>query len=86
VYNYLNQKPNLFTEDGQIMFLKIRDNAKRLLDESGAFRLSNVIRNCGRGDSWDMLACVDRLVELKEIREVEQSSPVAGQHRIFTCA
>jgi hypothetical protein len=31
-----------------------------------------------------MLACVDRLVELGEIREVTQPNTVAGQDRIFT--
>jgi len=35
------------------------------------------------GDSWTMLACIDRLVELGELWEVV-SQPVAGQHRIFT--
>ena len=38
--------------------------------------------NCVGSDSWMMLACVDRLVELKEIREVTGNN-VAGQHRVF---
>jgi len=81
-YAYEQQKHKIFTEEGQVMFVKIRDNVKRLLAEAGAVRMGNAISKCGGGDSWDMLACVDRLVELNEIREIEQKNP-AGQHRIF---
>ena len=34
------------------------------------------------GDSWTMLACLDRMVELGEIREIRQGH-VVGQCRIF---
>lgn len=34
------------------------------------------------GDSWEMMARVDRLVELGEIREITGSN-VAGQDRVF---
>ena len=81
-YNYKEQKKNIFTEEGQKMFLKIRDNAHQLLESSGAFMMGHVIRNVGGGSSWDMLACVDRLVELGEIRELTDNS-VAGQYRTF---
>jgi hypothetical protein len=37
----------------------------------------------GIGDSWQRIACVDRLVELGEIREITNPNEVAGQHRIF---
>ena len=32
------------------------------------------------GDSWSMMACVDRMVELGELREIT-SNDVVGQHR-----
>jgi hypothetical protein len=82
MYNYENQKKNIFTEDGQIMFLQIRDRVQKLLKEAGAFMLENAI-NKQSGDSWNMLACIDRLVELKEIKEVTKENEVAGQHRVF---
>ena len=41
-----------------------RDNVHNLLAKSGAVTMGCAIRGCGGGDSWDMLACVDRLVEL----------------------
>jgi hypothetical protein len=82
MYNYQEQKKNIFTEQEQVLFLKIRDNVHNLLAKSGAVTMGCAIRGCGGGDSWDMLACVDRLVELGEIREIPQNN-VAGQNRIF---
>lgn len=82
-YDYAVERPALFTEGGQVMFLKIRDRAGRLIGEAGAARMQEIIHEC-TGDSWAMLACVDRLVELGEIFEVTAGQKVAGQHRIFT--
>lgn len=77
-YNYETEKSKLFTDEGQRHFLKIRDNAKELLTQAGAFKVDKVIS----GDSWFCLACVDRLVELDELEELTGSA-VAGQDRVF---
>lgn len=82
-YDYVTERPTLFTEHGQVMFLKIRDNASRLIAEAGAARMQEIMRGVA-GDTWAMLACVDRLVELGELRELTAPLSVAGQHRIFT--
>lgn len=82
MYVYEELKPSLFTERGSVRFMAIRDKAKKLISESGAARLQEIISGSG-GDSWEMLACVDRLVELGEIREVTDKRQVAGQHRVF---
>jgi hypothetical protein len=66
-YSYQAQRAEVFTEAGQVMFLKIRDNAKRLLSIAGAAQAEKIWAGCS-GDSWTMLACVDRLVELGELR------------------
>ena len=66
------------------MFLKIRDRAQFLLDTAGAFRMG-VVLNAASGDTWRMMACVDRMVELGEIREIPLPD-VAGQNRIFVPA
>lgn len=84
MYDYQNEKANIFTEDGQVLFLQVRDNAKRLIKQAGAVRMQEIILGCG-GDSWHMLACVDRLIELGELREVTQGD-VAGQYRVFVAA
>jgi hypothetical protein len=81
-YNYVDEKPRIFTEENQILFLTIRDKAKKLIKTSGAVMMENLMTGVGGGDSWVMLACVDRLIELGELREITGSN-VAGQHRIF---
>ncbi len=81
-YNYATQKPNIFTEDGQTMFLKIRDTTKALIAKAGVARSDKMMAGCS-GDSWNMLACVDRLVELGEIHEIPNTMSGAGQHRVF---
>jgi hypothetical protein len=81
IYNYQIQRARIFTEEGQIMFLKIRDMAKKLSKQSGAVMCDKLL--CVTGDTWDMLACVDRLVELKELIEIPNPTSSAGQHRVF---
>lgn len=78
-YLYATERAEVFLEENQNTFLRIRDSARRLLDAAGAFQMGKVI---GVGSSWTNMACVDRLVELGELREVPQEN-VAGQHRIF---
>lgn len=82
MYQYSAERDKVFTEEGQVLFLKIRDRARELMDAAGAARLDKMIQGC-TGDSWEMVACVDRLVELGEIREVTADGAVAGQRRVF---
>ena len=82
MYNYQTEPPHIFTEEGQVMFLKIRDNTKRLLGISGVARMQEMISVCS-GSTWHMIACVDRMVELREIREVSPPGCMA-QHRLFS--
>ena len=81
MYNYQNERKNLFTEKGQMMFIAIRDKAKGLLKVAGAFMLIHVISGVS-GDSFTMFACVDRLVELGEIKEIT-TKDTPGQFRVF---
>lgn len=80
MYKYADLKPTIFTEDGQAMFLEIRDRVKKIVKESGAISMGAAI--AGTGDSWKRMACVDRLVELGVLKEIHQDD-CAGQHRIF---
>jgi hypothetical protein len=82
-YSYSEEKHKIFTEEGQVKFLQVRDRAKHLLKESGAFKMFPLL-NCISGDMWEMMAYVDRLVELGEIREITMSA--AGQDRVFVLA
>ena len=78
-YNYQALKPKILTDEGQRVFLQVRDKVKKLLEEAGAFRMENAMPS---GDSWTAMAYVDRMVELNEIREIT-GSEVAAQHRVF---
>lgn len=84
-YTYAKCKPNVLTDDGQRLFLQIRDRVKSLLKMAGAFRLQEAISESS-GSSFDMIACVDRLVELGEIYELPRHAAVHpwNQNRIFT--
>lgn len=81
MYKYEDLKPSLFTDDGQRTFLQVRDRVNNLLKQAGAVRLEEAIKGVG-GDSWILLACIDRLVELKELYEVTEKAGCA-QDRVF---
>ncbi len=82
-YDYQTERSFVFTEGGQVMFLKIRDTAKALIATAGVARCDKITNGC-TGSSWHMLACIDRLVELGELLEVPNTLSSAGQHRLFT--
>lgn len=82
MYKYSEQKKIVFTDEGQRIFLSIRDNVKRLIREAGAVDMESAISGAD-GDSWENMACVDRLVELGEIREIPRETYVAAQYRVF---
>lgn len=79
-YQYEAERPKLFTDAGQRAFLRVRDEAARLLEIAGAVRLHKLM--LGTGDSWEMLARVERLVELGELREVTGPG-TPNQSRVF---
>lgn len=86
MYKYKEQKKVVFTDEGQRMFLAIRNNVKRLINLAGAVDMESAMGDIS-GDSWERMACVDRLVELGEIREIlPRDTYVAAQYRVFITA
>lgn len=83
-YSYEAEKAALFTDEGQRNFLKVRDFCQRMLKEAGAVRADKAMNQWGSGSSWTMLAAMDRLVEIGELREITSNS--WGQHRVFVSA
>lgn len=81
-YSYEKMRPNVFTEEGQVMFLKIRDNAKALIKQAGAVSADRITKGI-TGDSWTMIACIDRLIELGELVELKNPVSSWAQHRVF---
>ena len=78
-YSYATQRSEIFTEAGQEQFLKIRDNAHRLIKQSGAATMGKLV--VGSGDSWTLMACVHRLVELGELISIWDKG--CGQDEVF---
>lgn len=81
MYKYEDNKSFVFSEEGQKVFLSIRDKKDRLMESSGAAKMENLISG-NTGNGWDLMACVDRLVELDEIKEITGSN-IRGQDRVF---
>lgn len=80
-YDYKTMRPQLFTEDGLSMLIAIRAYLRPLIRKAGAVTMGAAIRGAKSGDSWMMIACVDRLVEMKELREIPTKG--VGQDRVF---
>ena len=81
MYSYKEEKKELFSEENQKLFLAIRDQVKRKLKISGAIDMAPAIDQTS-GCSWMMMACVDRMLELGELREITTENTM-GQYRIF---
>lgn len=85
MYKYEEHRAALFTDQGQRMLLAVRDRVGELLRQAGAFQMHHAFKGVG-GDSWEQLACIDRLVELGEIRAVDPNEPVMTQDRVYVKA
>lgn len=83
MYNYQEEKSRLYTDEGIKMLLKAKDHVQKLLKVSGAARCGEIIQGLGGGDTFMMLACIDKLVEEGEILEVKQVKRVRGQNQIY---
>ena len=73
-YSYEDELKYILTVDGIKNLLKIRDTVDRLLTDAGAFKLDYVIR-CQTGDSFTMLACIDYLEKIGEIKKITVVGP-----------
>lgn len=75
-YNYLIERPKIFTEDGTRMLLQIRDNCTRLHALAGAFTYIHATKGVS-GMSWLMLACLDYLCEIGELEALDHDPPMS---------
>ncbi len=80
-YDYQVERHKLFSEDGMRKIISTRDNVKKAIECAGVVDMQHAWHN-GSGDAWTMMACVDYLVEIGELREINYGH-CAGQHRIF---
>lgn len=69
MYDYDKEKAWVFTDEGQRMFLRVRNKVQEMLGVAGAVTAGVLLRSLS-GDTWKMMACIDRLVELGELRKI----------------
>lgn len=84
MYDYKKERASIFSEKGQRLFLAIRDQVKNQIETSGAVTMekaSSLPSGIGCASNFDMMACVDRLAELGEIKEVTGTGE--GYSRVF---
>jgi hypothetical protein len=73
MYDYTSERPWLFTDEGQRVFIAFRDVALKKLSDTGACTIGSALSWIrGAPDSWKQLACIDRMVELGDVRKVER--------------
>jgi hypothetical protein len=83
-YVYETEKTSLLTDGGQRAFIADRDAVLALLKKSGAIRMGEAMAVMSCGDSWQMLATMDRMVELGDVVEMPSlEGRTAGQDRVF---
>jgi len=81
-YDYQKERAHVFSEAGQVQFLSIRDRIAKLIKYSGATTVEKAIQG-ETGDTFHMLACIDRLVELGEIVRIEHPTVGMTQSQII---
>ena len=79
-YDYKTQRAYVFTEEGQLKLLSMRDLARKHIELSGAV-CYEALTAAVTGSSWDALACVDRLVEIGDLRRLANGG--ATQEDVF---
>ncbi len=80
-YNYQAERPWLFTEEGATAVHKVWSGIQVLLATAGAFRFDKVDFK-GVGSTWQMLAILDRLVEMGELEVCDR--PSWSQYKVYS--
>jgi len=83
-YDYQTERPWVFTDEGQRQLLSIRDLIRGHIKVAGCCTIEKAIMG-QVGSSWGMLACVDRLKELGEIKIIPNPNGVTQHGIIWPC-
>lgn len=81
-YNYLQERPTLFTIEGADTLLMVRDNAHHLLRSKGAFTVEEVTHECN-GALNTRLAAVDYLIERRMIQRAPTPVGASAKGNVF---
>ena len=83
-YNHEEQKKNLLTKEGMEMFNQVKQRFYELYELAGAVRMDKIMLSSALVvDSWDMLACVDLMIEQGLIQEFGNMRDKFTQHAIY---
>lgn len=85
LYKYEDEKPGLLTDEGQRMFIRGRDTVLLDLDVKDPVLMEKAMACFKTSSNWTQMACVDRMVEIGDLREIAREAEVA-QHRVFVRA
>lgn len=80
-YIYEEIRPTLFTEEGVKDLMKIQRKVTQLLTNHNVMLAESTFSETA--DPWTAMACLDYMVEQKEIYEVTEGCGVAGQYRTY---
>lgn len=83
-YRYENHRDYTFTNEGMKKIFKVLDFMLKNAPKTGCVRADVLLNLMGAGISWDHMAVIDRLVELKEIREIPQAPDQPWQYKCFS--
>lgn len=74
-YCYETEKPWLLTDEGQRVFIRSRDKILAAIKTTGAINGAKAVAIIeDAGDSWKMVAIIDRMAELGDIHKVTPES------------
>lgn len=82
-YVYREHRPFTLTDEGQRKTADVLDFARRALELSGAVQAGKLLAAAGSGDSWQLMACVERLVELEYLAPLPCNAGLAWQSGVF---
>ena len=86
-YRYQDHRPFVFTEDGSVAFVKLRDKVLALTRKTGCITRGKAMAlACGSngvGDTWSAMALVDRIVELGDLCLCPGTEGWMGQYQIL---
>lgn len=81
MYKYEDLKDKVSSLEGLTLFFQVKEIVDNFLKLTSAFQMRSVLAKIS-GDSWLIMACVDRLKELGHIKELTDGN-VFGQYRTF---
>lgn len=85
-YSYQTERPYVFSEEGSENVMRAKNYIDKALEQHGAVRCEEAMSGAnfkGCPTSWERLVCIDRLVEIGEIRGVREGRGFATQHQVY---